>query len=353
MPTDYYSILGVSRDASDDEIRRAYKKSALKYHPDRNKGNPDAEAKFKGAAEAYAILKDPVKRQVYDATGRSPAGEGPYGSGPQDIDLSDIFSMFDAFSGGFRNRERSPAGRQRGANISANVKVTLNDVLSGTERPLSFKRTAPCEGCGGAGFDTKAGKRTCNACDGYGKIDQAQSSWVGRIVTKCPACSGTGQQPKKTCSKCEGKGVCQVSKSLTIKVPPGIHDGQIIRVRGEGHAGRNGGSPGDFYCHVTVEAHRDLERHDSDLIFRGADISLTHAVLGGKLNVQTLEKSVTLTVPPGTPHGTVLRLAGHGMPRSSNAKRRGDLLVQVSIKIPTKLTDEQRKLFGLLGHTGL
>ena len=335
---DFYEVLGVSRNSPPDEIKKAYRRLAHKYHPDRNREDPDAEAKFKEAAEAYEVLSNPEKRSRYDQFGHAGLG----GAGLHDfthMQVDDIFSMFtDIFGGGGRRR------RSRGADVQTEVQLTLSEVVTGVERSIEFSRQDFCTNCGGSGSSPGAERRTCSTCGGYGQVEQTGGlgALFGRVITACPNCGGRGTLITTPCQECRGTGRMMRGRIVTVQIPPGIHDGQGIRVRGEGEPGGDGSSRGDLHCYVRVAPHPFLERHYSDLIC-AMPISFTQASLGAKVEVPTLDGKAELKIPPGTPHGQVFRLRGLGLP-DLRSGRRGDELVQVRIEIPKKLNKKQEDL---------
>jgi len=341
---DYYEVLGVAKDAPPDEIKRAYRKAALKFHPDRNRTDPDAETKFKEAAEAYEVLSDAQKRQRYDRFGH----QGVSSSGMHDFShmgVEDIFSMFnDIFGGAFGGRGGGGAGRRRGADLQAEIAITLNEAATGVEKELAFKRLDTCEFCEGTGAAPGSTRQSCPTCGGYGQVEQAGGfgGLFGRVVTVCPDCRGQGKLVTHPCGKCRGRGSYPKKRVVNVKIPAGIHDGQAIRVRGEGEPGDAGSVPGDLHCYVRVQPHDFLERHENDLVCH-MPIAFTQAALGASLEVPTLSGRAELTVPPGTQHGQVFRLRGLGMP-DLRSGRAGDELVQVLVEIPKKLSPRQEEL---------
>jgi molecular chaperone DnaJ len=338
---DYYEVLGVSQEASPDEIKKAYRRSALKYHPDRNQDDPDAEARFKEAAEAYEVLRDPQKRHRYDRYGHA----GVTGEALHDfthMGVEDIFSMFgDIFGGmGFGGR----AGRSRGADLQAGVEISLAEVATGTERTLEFTRNDYCQECGGGGAAPGSERRSCPACGGYGQVEQAGGFGIlfGRVITTCPNCRGKGTLVVNPCRRCRGTGITRQKRAVSAKIPAGIHDGQAIRIRGEGEPGQSGAPRGDLHCYVRVKPHPFLERHNNDLVCR-LPIGFTEAALGAKLEVPTLTGRGEITIPRGVQTGQVLRMAAQGLP-DLRTGRRGDELVQVVVEIPRKLSKQQEML---------
>lgn len=338
---DYYEVLGVARTAGPEEIKKAYRKLVLKHHPDRNPDSTEAEAKFKQTAEAYEVLSDPEKRRRYDQFGHA----GLSGVGVHDftsMGFDDILSMFgfgDLF-GGLGGR-----GRTRGADLQTELEVTLEEVYSGTERTLEFKRLDYCDECGGTGAAAGSERRSCPTCGGYGQVEHTggfAGLLMGRAISACPSCRGKGTLIVTPCSRCRGRGLHAKQRVVTVKVPGGIHDGQAIRVRGEGEPGEDGAPRGDLHCYVRVRPHEFFQRRDNDLVLT-MPISFTQAALGAQLDVPKLTGWVSLRIPPGTQSGQVFRLAGEGLP-DLRTRRKGDQLVELTVEIPTKLDDEQERL---------
>lgn len=335
---DYYEVLGVSRDAAPEQIKKAYRRLAHKHHPDRNPGDPDAETRFKEAAEAYEVLSDPAMRQRYDQFGHAGLG----GAGVRDFSnmgVNDIFSMFtDIFGGAFGGGVR----RQRGADLQTEVELTLADVLTGVERPIHFTRLDFCDTCGGTGAAPGSQRRPCQTCGGYGQVERAGGLLIGRVISTCPTCRGRGSVIVRPCDTCRGSGRTKKERVVTAQIPAGIHDGQAVRIRGEGEPGEGGTERGDLHCYVRVAEHPFLERHNSDLVCR-MPIAFTQAALGAKVEVPTLTGKADLTIPRGTQHGKLFRLAGLGLP-DLRTRRRGDEIVQALVEIPKKLDKHQEKL---------
>lgn len=334
---DYYAVLGLSRDASPEEIKKSYRRRAHKFHPDRNK-EPDAEDKFKEAAEAYEVLSDPAKRQRYDQLGHA----GLSGAGVHDFShmgFDDIFSMFnDIFGGGGGGRRRG----RRGADLQTEVELTLAEVLTGTKRSIPFSRQDLCDTCGGSGAAPGSQRRACGKCGGYGQVQQEGGFLFGRVITTCPTCHGHGSVVATPCRTCRGSGRMMKERVVTVQIPAGIHDGQAVRVRGEGEPGEDGTQRGDLHCYVRIKPHTFLERQNNDTICR-MPISFTQAALGAKVEAPTLTGKAELKIPRGTQHGQLFRLSGLGLP-DLRSGRRGDELVQVMIETPRKLNKEQEKL---------
>ncbi|NLX22510.1 MAG: molecular chaperone DnaJ [Phycisphaerae bacterium] len=337
---DYYEVLGVSREAGPDEIKKAYRQAALKYHPDRNREDPGAEAKFKEAAEAYEVLSDEQKRRRYDQYGH----QGLTGAGIHDFNgmgVEDIFSMFNDIFGGsmFGGGRRS---RRAGADLEMEIAISLEEVEQGAEKTIEFDRNEPCERCSGSGGEPGSQRRNCPTCGGYGQVEQSTGfgALFGRVVTVCPNCRGKGTVVSTACKHCRGTGRQRGHRVLSVKIPAGIQDGQGIRVAGEGEPGE--GMPGDLHLYVRVGQHQFFERRGDDLLCR-VPISFTQAALGARVEVPSLNGRVEVTVPPGTQHGQMFRLAGKGLP-NLRSRRRGDEIVQVWIEVPTKLNKRQEQL---------
>ena len=337
---DYYEVLGLERNASPDVVKKSYRKLALKFHPDRNQGDAGAEDRFKEAAEAYEVLSDPEKRQRYDRFGHS----GVNGAGIHDFSnmgADDIFSMFgDLFGGAFGGGRR----RRRGADLQTRIEISLEEAAVGAEREIHYQRNDFCEVCSGTGAAPGSKKQSCPTCGGYGQVEQAAGlgSIFGRVVTACPTCRGQGAVIVSPCRDCRGTGRSPRQRAVSVKVPAGIHDGQAIRVRGEGEPGEDSSTRGDLHCYVTVKQHEFLERHENDLVCR-VPITFTQAALGAKIDVPTLTGKAEVKIPRGTQSGQVFRLAGSGMP-DLRTGRKGDELVQITVEVPRKLNKKQSEL---------
>lgn len=360
MPTtrDYYEILGVERTADAEEIKRAYRRLALKYHPDRNPDDPDAEAKFKEAAEAYEILSNPTTRARYDRYGHAGLrGAGVAAHDFSRMEVGDIFSMFEEIFGGGVSRpgRRGSRGVPRGYDLETEVGITLSEVLTGCERDVEFTRLDVCQTCHGNGMRPGTRPEPCPTCDGAGRVQQAGLGGMFRMVTTCPACRGRGQIARHLCDTCRGKGRVPRHRKLTVRIPPGIRDGQAVRVQGEGEPPPADVSPsgdgvrGDLHVVVRVEPHDLFQRRGDDLLLE-MPISFTQAALGAEVAVPTLQGRRMLTIPRGTQHGAVFRLQGEGLPELRTG-RRGDLLVGVLIEIPTRLSSRQEDLLRQFAET--
>lgn len=342
---DYYEVLGVAKTADGEEIKRAYRRLAMKYHPDRNEGEGKAEAeiKFKECAEAYEVLSDSTKRQRYDQYGHQGVGAShDYAH----MDPNDIFSIFNDIFGGMGGRGggggRQRGGPARGYDLEATVELTLTEVANGAEKTLEFERAETCEKCSGSGAKPGSSPVVCQTCGGRGQVAQQGFGGMFRMVTACPHCRGRGSVVKDHCPSCRGAGKVNKPRKITVKVPAGVHEGQAVRIAGEGEAGEQGGPPGDLHCHIVVKPHSIFGRQGNDLVCQ-IPISFATAALGGELEVPTLRGKGKLDVPSGSQHGEVFKIKGEGLPDLRNG-RKGDQLVQVLIEVPKKLTDKQKTL---------
>lgn len=346
---DYYEILNLSKTASADDIKRSYRKLAMKYHPDRNPDNAEAESKFKELAEAYEVLSDDKKRSRYDQYGHAGL-QGSAGHDFSSMDAGDIFNMFgdifgDMFGGGGGGRGRGRGGRRahRGYDLQTETQITLEQVLSGTEREIEFVRQDVCTHCNGSGGKPGSSPVSCVTCGGQGQVQQAGLGGMFRMVVTCPACNGAGKKFAENCHKCKGGGKEPKKRVINIKIPAGIEDGQAIRVQGEGEPGESGGPRGDLHVVVRISEHKIFDR-EGDHIVLHMPVSFTQAALGAVVKVPTLEgKSYELTIKAGTQHGEVFRVNGMGLP-NLRSSRRGDLGIVLKIEIPNKLTAAQREL---------
>ena len=343
---DYYEILGVERTASGEEIKRSYRRLAMKYHPDRADGNKaEAEVLFKECAEAYEVLSDDEKRRRYDQFGHQGV------SGQHDfshMDVGDIFSMFDdIFGGSFGGRAGAGAARgrgraQRGFDLETQVQLTLAEVASGAEKTIEFEKQDVCDTCKGSGARPGSSPVVCVQCGGQGRIAQQGFGGMFRMVTNCPNCRGRGTIVRDHCTACGGSGRQVRKRVVTVKIPAGVHEGQAVRVVGEGEAGEQGAPPGDLHCYITVRPHPMFTRHGNDLVCQ-VPVSFTLAALGGTVDVPTLKGKEDLDLPAGTQHGEVFKLKGKGLP-DVRSSRHGDELIQVVIEVPRKLSEKQKTL---------
>ncbi len=352
---DYYHILGVGRDAAPVDIKKAYRKAVLKFHPDRNPDDKSAEEKFKQAAEAYEVLSDPQKRQRYDQFGKAGL-EGVY-QAPHFTDINDVFrrwegwgfeDLFEELLGGgglfdsiFGTRRRGRPRARKGSSLRCEIAVSLEEAARGVTKTIVLHRDDFCSRCSGTGAEPGTKPVTCNYCKGMGQVEQGAG--VFRLRTTCPRCGGEGVVIETPCTNCKGSGKVRQRRQIKIEIDPGIEDGMQLRMRGEGNAGLPGGPPGDLYCFVHVKPHPLFERHGRDLLCR-VPIGFTQAALGGVLEVPTINgHTAHINVPKGTPSGQILRLKGQGMPVFRGSDR-GDQLVQVVVEVPTHLTAEQKEL---------
>lgn len=350
---DYYEVLGVARDASKDDIKRAYRKIAVQNHPDRNPGDQEAEKRFKEATEAYEVLADEQKRKAYDQFGFAGVEGGAGGGGPQDFsnafrDFEDIFGdfggIFDQFFGGGGRRSRS-GGRSsanRGADLRYELDIPFEEAVFGTKTEISYRRRVSCEKCSGSGAAPGSGKKTCPTCEGMGQV--RRSSGFFSMATVCPTCEGTGFTLEQPCDACGGHGVIEKQQRIKVTIPAGIDTGKRISIPGQGDAGSNGGPPGDLYVLIRVRPHEHFQRKGDDL-YCAIPVSVTQAALGSEITVPTVEgKRVRLKVPSGTQNGRILRLRNEGVPRLGNPDKRGDLYIELHVRIPDKLSGRAKNL---------
>ncbi len=351
---DYYEVLGLSKDASMDDIKKAYRRLAVKHHPDRNPGDQKSEELFKEATEAYEVLADESTRRAYDQFGfagvdGAAAGAGG-GGGPQGFsDFEDIFSdfsdIFGSFFGGGARRGGRGGGRtsaRRGSDLRYDLDISFEDAAFGTEVEIEFDRQSACTACGGTGAEGSGSRRTCDTCGGMGQV--RRSSGFFSIATACPTCNGEGQIIENPCKTCRGTGVERQHRKLSVKIPAGIDSGKRINIPGEGDAGGQGGSPGDLYVFIRVREHEYFERDGYD-VYCLIPISITQASLGGEVNVPTLDgKRVKVKIPSGTQTGKVLRLKGEGIPHLNSNSRRGDMYVKIQVRVPERLNHKAKNL---------
>ncbi len=341
---DYYEVLGVDRGASSEQVKRAYRKGALKCHPDNFKGDKaEGEAKFKELAEAYEVLSDPVKRQRYDRYGHA----GLRDAGLHDFSkmgFGDIFSMFEDIFTGMGLGGGPRAHRDRGLDLETQIELSLEQVATGIDQTLEFERMDLCEKCRGSGSKPGKPPAKCSACGGYGQIQQQVQGFFGVSVriTACPACKGEGTVVTDPCGDCAGTGRVRKKRILKVHVTPGVHDGQVVRIRGEGEPSSAGTSRGDLHCYVRVRPHPLLARRGDDLICQ-VPINFSVAAMGGRTKVPTLGGVEDIEIPAGTQNGDVITLKNRGLP-SSRGSKSGDQHVQIFIEVPRKLAKQQRKL---------
>ena len=345
---DYYEVLGVGKNASDDEIKRSYRRMAMKHHPDKNPDDKEAEAKFKECAEAYEVLSNPEKHRRYDQFGH----EGLRGIGMRDYThmrwqdigsiFEDIFGFDDFFADifGTRSRRARRTGPTRGYDLETSVELTLNDIAKGVEKSIEFTRQDICTECEGSGSAKGTAPGRCPTCNGTGQVTRGGGFF--QMVSTCPQCRGSGQIITNPCKKCKGTGRVPKKRVVNIKIPRGVHEGQGIRVANEGEPGRGGGPRGDLYCYVRIKPHEFLQRDGSDLI-AVVPISFTQAALGATIDVPSLDGSKRLKIPPGTQYGSTFRIKDQGLPNMRTG-RTGDQLVQITIETPAKLNAKQQEL---------
>jgi molecular chaperone DnaJ len=352
---DYYELLGVPRTTTEEELKKAYRKKAVQFHPDKNPGNKEAEEMFKKVSEAYEVLKDPQKRASYDRFGhaafqqggggpRSPGGFGGGGGGfhdPFDI-FREVFGQSgggifdDIFSGGGGG---NGGGAGRGSDLRYDLEISLEEAAHGVEKEISFRRLGGCAHCGGSGAEPGSKRTTCQTCRGAGQVTASRGFFHVRQV--CPTCHGSGSRFEKVCVKCEGEGRVQETTKINVRIPAGVDTGSKLRSSANGEAGTLGGPPGDLYIVVHVKDHEVFERQGDDL-FTEIPIKFTLASLGGTIQVPTLQGKATLKVPAGTQSGTTFRLKNRGMPHLRGSAH-GDQLIRVQVEVPTSLSSEQRK----------
>ncbi len=349
---DYYEVLGIGRDASDSDIKSAYRKLALKYHPDRNQGDDEAEAKFKEASEAYEVLSDGNRKAAYDQYGHAGV-EGNFGSGGfqwsdfthatdfEDI-FGDIFGSF--FGGGGRRRQRGPSGPPPGRDLKIAIDLTLEEIAKGVEKKINLSRQEECGTCGGSGAAGGSTPATCQTCRGVGQVQQVSRSLFGQsvTVTTCPTCSGQGTTISDPCRDCRGEGTQRTTTTLTVKIPAGVSNGNYIPLRGQGDTGQRGGPAGDCLVFIQEKEHEDFTRDGNDVLYR-LPVSITQAALGDDVQVPTLHGNVKMKVHEGTQSGSVFRLRNKGIP-DVDGRGVGDQLVEVVVWTPTRTTPDERKL---------
>jgi len=357
MAKDYYKILEISKEANNDEIKKAYRKLALKYHPDKNKDDKDSEQRFKEVNEAYQVLSDPAKKQQYDQFGQTFSNGANNGSGfsgfrPEDFSrftqdfsdlggFGDIFESF--FSGGRQSARRNPETRFRGNDVEVNLDISFKEAAFGTTKKVAVSRYTMCEACAGTGSADK-NLSTCNKCGGTGQIRVSKRTILGVMtqVHACDVCKGLGKKPTKICRYCRGEGRKNTSETINIKIPPGIDNGQTIKVDSRGEAGIRGGKSGDLYIVMHVLKSPDFKRQGADL-YKEDYINYPTAVLGGTIKVETLEVPVNLKIPAGTKSGDIFRLKNKGLAKIGKVGH-GDMYIKIDIKVPKKTTLKQKRL---------
>ncbi len=351
---DYYEILGVGKTGSADEIKKAYRKVAMQYHPDRNPGDNAAEEKFKEAAEAYEVLSDPDKRAKYDRFGHSAFGPGRGGFSSHDMNMDDIFSQFgdifgddvfgSFFSGG---RSRGGGGRSRGvrgSNLRVKIKLNFEEIAKGASKTIKVKKYIACNTCGGSGAKDKNSMQTCSTCGGNGQVRRVQNTFLGQMqtVTTCPACNGEGSVITSKCITCKGEGRVYGEETVTLDIPAGVQDGMQLSMSGKGNMGERGGGPGDLIILIEEEAHAQLSRDGLNVAY-DLYISFPDAVFGTQSEVPTIDGRAKIKIPAGTQSGKIFRLKGKGFP-SINSHEKGDQLIHVNVWTPQSVSDEERDI---------
>lgn len=357
---DYYEVLGVSKGASDEELKKAYRKLAKQYHPDLNPGDKTAEAKFKEVNEAYAVLSDKDKRAKYDQFGHAgvdpnfgAGGGGGFGGFDMgDVDLGDIFgSFFGGGFGGFGGGSSRRSGPQKGESLRASLTLTFEEAAFGCEKEINLTRTEPCDACHGTGCADGTSPETCPDCHGTGTVRMQQRTPFGVMATtgECPKCRGTGKIIHSPCKTCGGAGSVRRQKRITVTIPAGIDDGQAVSLRGQGNAGKNGGSPGDLIVGVRIKPHPQFRRDGTTVLYE-QPVSFVQAALGAELEIPTIDGKVKYNLPAGTQTGTTFRLRDKGIP-NLRGRGRGDQYVTVTVRVPTSLTHEQREALRAFGES--
>lgn len=356
---DYYDILGVSRNATADEIKKAYRKLAIKYHPDKNPGDKESEEKFKEAAEAYEVLSSQEKRQRYDQFGHAAnaAGAGGYGGGG--MNMEDIFSQFgDIFGGGspfesFFGGQSRGGGRRvaRGSNLRIKVKLTLDEIAKGAEKKIKVNKQVVCKTCDGSGAKDRSSFHTCNTCGGTGTVRRVTNTILGQMQTTstCPTCNGEGTTITSKCNTCHGDGVVRGEETISINIPAGVSEGMQLSMSGKGNAAPRGGIPGDLIILIEEIPHEFLKREGNNVVY-DLHISFIDAALGSSVEIPTIDGKAKIKIDPGTQGGKILRLKGKGVPEV-NSYHRGDQLVYVNIWTPKALSHEERSLLEKLQHS--
>ena len=356
---DYYEVLGVSKGASADEIKKAYRKLAVKYHPDKNPGDKEAEEKFKEAAEAYSVLSDADKKAKYDQFGHAGVdGAGPdFSGGFGDLNdiLNDLFGGgFGGFGGGFggfggfgggRGGQRQQQKVYRGRDIRVRVKLTLEEIAKGVEKEISIEKSVPCQDCGGRGAKNSSDVKTCPACNGTGQVQRVVNSIFGQTVTysTCQQCGGEGKIISNPCRTCGGTGLVRKRETITVKIPAGVEAGMQLTIQGEGHAAKNNGINGDLLVVIEEQEHPNLKREGNNLYYTKI-ISIPEAILGAEVEIPCLDGSYKVKVEPGTQSGSVVRLRGKGLPTVNGYGGTGDLYVKFAVWVPKKLNKDEKEI---------
>ncbi|MEY3433384.1 MAG: molecular chaperone DnaJ [Bacteroidota bacterium] len=351
---DYYEVLGVQKSASADEIKKAYRKVAMQFHPDRNPGDKEAEEKFKEAAEAYEVLSDSEKKAQYDRFGHAGVNGNRGFGGGQGMNMEDIFSNFgdifgddlfgSFFGGGGRSRSGGKARGTKGSNLRIKLKMNYEEIAKGANKTVKVKKYTPCSTCGGSGAKDKNAVQTCSACSGSGQVRKVTNTFLGQMQTvgTCPTCNGEGSTITSKCGSCKGEGRVYAEETVSIDIPAGVQEGMQLSLSGKGNAGERGGAPGDLIVLIEEEPHPELQRDNLNVIF-DLHISFTDAVFGSNIEVPTIDGRAKIKIPAGTQSGKIFRLKGKGFP-SINSYERGDQLIHVNIWTPQELNAEEKSM---------
>ncbi|WP_321517070.1 molecular chaperone DnaJ [Marinifilum fragile] len=355
---DYYEVLGVSKSASEAELKKAYRKKAIQFHPDKNPDNKEAEEKFKEAAEAYEVLSNPEKRQRYDQFGHAGMGGAAGGGFGGGMNMEDIFSHFgdifgggSFFGGGFGGGGRSSRRVNRGSNLRVKVKLTLKEIAEGVEKKIKVKKYVECNSCNGSGAKDGSSFSTCSTCNGSGQVTRIQNTILGQMQTSstCPSCNGEGKMITNKCTSCAGEGIVRDEEIISINIPAGVAEGMQLSVSGKGNAARRGGINGDLLILIQEEEHPELVRDENDLLYN-LFISIPDSILGTAVEIPTIENKVKVKIDGGTQPGKILRLRGKGLP-DVNGYGRGDLLVKINVWVPNNVSKEEKKVLEKLQNS--
>jgi len=351
MKRDYYEVLGVSRSATADELKKAYRKVAMQHHPDRNPGDKAAEEKFKEAAEAYEVLSDPQKKSQYDRFGHAGVGNNRGGGFGGSMNMDDIFSqfgdvfgddIFGSFFGGGRSRGRSTG--TRGSNLRVKIKLNYEEMANGATKTIKVKKYVNCNTCHGSGAKDKGSVQTCSVCGGSGQVRKVTSTFLGQMqtVTTCSACNGEGTTITNKCTTCRGEGRVYGEETVNIEIPAGVQEGMQLSMSGKGNAGERGGAPGDLIILIEEESHPELQREGLNVVY-DLHISFTDAVFGVQLEVPTIDGKAKIKIPPGTQSGKIFRLKGKGFP-AVNSYERGDQMIHINVWTPQNISSEEKEM---------